>query len=247
MSTGDSTTDSAFAIATRDGSARCSGGKARPPGTRFSPGWVRSPSRTPFTEGGSTSVRGGRRAAVKSFLMDGRIVAGVGNIYANEALFEAGIHPGRPRGADLPGTLRAARRRGTRDPVPLNRGRRHLVSGLRTDRWRARPLPDPPDDLRSGGGTVRSLRCRPAGAHHRSALDRLVSPVPAVAFDGRPPDTPVSPGVRPASIRASAARPRPHRPHRQPRWQPAYFTDVRREGRQDACASQWRAARTERR
>ena len=40
----------------------------------------------------------GRRAAVKSFLMDGRIVAGVGNIYANEALFEAGIHPGRPAG-----------------------------------------------------------------------------------------------------------------------------------------------------
>ncbi len=40
----------------------------------------------------------GRRVAVKSFLMDGRIVAGVGNIYANEALFEAAIHPGRPAG-----------------------------------------------------------------------------------------------------------------------------------------------------
>lgn len=40
----------------------------------------------------------GRRAAVKSFLMDGRIVAGVGNIYANEALFEAAIHPLRPAG-----------------------------------------------------------------------------------------------------------------------------------------------------
>lgn len=40
----------------------------------------------------------GRRAAVKSFLMDGRTVAGVGNIYANEALFETGIHPARPAG-----------------------------------------------------------------------------------------------------------------------------------------------------
>ena len=40
----------------------------------------------------------GRRTAVKSFLMDGRVVAGVGNIYANEALFEARIHPGRPAG-----------------------------------------------------------------------------------------------------------------------------------------------------
>ncbi len=40
----------------------------------------------------------GRRLAVKSLLMDGRTVAGVGNIYANEALFGAGIHPGRSAG-----------------------------------------------------------------------------------------------------------------------------------------------------
>ncbi|RMG28944.1 MAG: bifunctional DNA-formamidopyrimidine glycosylase/DNA-(apurinic or apyrimidinic site) lyase [Gammaproteobacteria bacterium] len=40
----------------------------------------------------------GRRVAVKHFLMDGRVVAGVGNIYANEALFRAGIHPARPAG-----------------------------------------------------------------------------------------------------------------------------------------------------
>ncbi|MBU0499783.1 MAG: bifunctional DNA-formamidopyrimidine glycosylase/DNA-(apurinic or apyrimidinic site) lyase [Gammaproteobacteria bacterium] len=40
----------------------------------------------------------GRRSAVKVFLMDGRILAGVGNIYANEALFMAGIHPARKAG-----------------------------------------------------------------------------------------------------------------------------------------------------
>ncbi len=40
----------------------------------------------------------GRRLAVKSFLMDSRSVAGVGNIYANEALFLAGIHPARAAG-----------------------------------------------------------------------------------------------------------------------------------------------------
>ena len=40
----------------------------------------------------------GRRASAKSFLMDGRIVAGVGNIYANEALHRAGIHPARRAG-----------------------------------------------------------------------------------------------------------------------------------------------------
>ncbi len=40
----------------------------------------------------------GRRTAVKNFIMDGRIVVGVGNIYACEALFEAGIHPARAAG-----------------------------------------------------------------------------------------------------------------------------------------------------
>ena len=40
----------------------------------------------------------GRRALVKAFLLDQRRVAGVGNIYADEALFRAGIHPLRPAG-----------------------------------------------------------------------------------------------------------------------------------------------------
>ena len=37
----------------------------------------------------------GRRAPVKSFLMDASVVVGVGNIYASEALYRAGIHPRR--------------------------------------------------------------------------------------------------------------------------------------------------------
>jgi formamidopyrimidine-DNA glycosylase len=40
----------------------------------------------------------GRRAAIKTFLMDGHIVVGVGNIYANEALHLAGIRPTREAG-----------------------------------------------------------------------------------------------------------------------------------------------------
>lgn len=35
----------------------------------------------------------GRTTPVKSLLMDQSIVAGIGNIYANEALFDAGVHP----------------------------------------------------------------------------------------------------------------------------------------------------------
>jgi len=40
----------------------------------------------------------GRKGAVKNFIMDGKIVVGVGNIYASEALFMAGIHPARAAG-----------------------------------------------------------------------------------------------------------------------------------------------------
>ncbi len=41
---------------------------------------------------------GARKQAVKTFIMDSRIVVGVGNIYACEALFNAGIHPARAAG-----------------------------------------------------------------------------------------------------------------------------------------------------
>ncbi len=41
----------------------------------------------------------GRTAPVKAFVLDQRRIAGVGNIYADEALFRAGIHPLRPAGA----------------------------------------------------------------------------------------------------------------------------------------------------
>ncbi len=40
----------------------------------------------------------GRRAPVKALLLDQRLVAGVGNIYADEALNAAGIHPDTPAG-----------------------------------------------------------------------------------------------------------------------------------------------------
>jgi formamidopyrimidine-DNA glycosylase len=40
----------------------------------------------------------GRKVAIKQFLMNARILAGVGNIYASEALFAAGIHPLRVAG-----------------------------------------------------------------------------------------------------------------------------------------------------
>ncbi len=35
----------------------------------------------------------GRRVSIKAFIMDSKVVVGVGNIYASESLFMAGIHP----------------------------------------------------------------------------------------------------------------------------------------------------------
>ena len=40
----------------------------------------------------------GLRCPIKNFLMDARKIAGVGNIYANEALYLAGVHPKRAAG-----------------------------------------------------------------------------------------------------------------------------------------------------
>ena len=40
----------------------------------------------------------GRRQSVKTFIMDNHTVVGVGNIYAQESLFAAGIHPSRAAG-----------------------------------------------------------------------------------------------------------------------------------------------------
>jgi len=65
----------------------------------------------------------GRRQNIKAFIMDSHIVVGVGNIYASEALFGAGIHPGRAAGrisrenyrrlaASIRRVLRAAIRKG---------------------------------------------------------------------------------------------------------------------------------------
>jgi len=39
-----------------------------------------------------------RKVTIKSFIMDSKIVVGVGNIYASEALFRAGVHPKRLAG-----------------------------------------------------------------------------------------------------------------------------------------------------
>jgi len=56
----------------------------------------------PLTDefGGAVLFAGsrGKTVAVKQFIMDSHVVVGVGNIYACESLFMAGIHPAKPAG-----------------------------------------------------------------------------------------------------------------------------------------------------
>ncbi len=65
-----------------------------------------------FTPEALRALAAGRRAPVKSFLLSQEKIAGVGNIYADEALFRAGIHPLRPVG-----TLRRRQLAALRDAV----------------------------------------------------------------------------------------------------------------------------------
>jgi formamidopyrimidine-DNA glycosylase len=72
----------------------------------------------------------GRRVAIKLALMDHRVVAGIGNIYANESLFRAGIHPRTP-----------ARR----------------VSAVRCERLAAEVRATLEDAIAAGGSTLRDF------------------------------------------------------------------------------------------
>ena len=63
-----------------------------------------------FTTATLAHALAGRRAPIKSAVLDQRAVAGVGNIYADEALWRARIHPLRPAGELDRGEVAALRR-----------------------------------------------------------------------------------------------------------------------------------------
>lgn len=63
-----------------------------------------------FTESGLAKTAKGRLTPIKSLILDQKIVAGLGNIYACEALFEARINPVRQAGSITGGQLMVLRR-----------------------------------------------------------------------------------------------------------------------------------------
>lgn len=63
-----------------------------------------------FTAKHLSALLAGRRQSIKKTLMDQRVVAGIGNIYANEALWRAGIDPSRAAGSIAGDEANALRR-----------------------------------------------------------------------------------------------------------------------------------------
>jgi formamidopyrimidine-DNA glycosylase len=70
----------------------------------------REPLVRAFTSPRLAEVLAGRRAPVKAVLLDQRRLAGVGNIYADEALWRARVHPLRPAGELGPEEITALHR-----------------------------------------------------------------------------------------------------------------------------------------
>jgi formamidopyrimidine-DNA glycosylase len=79
----------------------------------------------------------GRKTDLKAFLMDQRIVAGLGNIYVCEALFRAGLNPWKP-------ASRLASRTGK--PMPAAERLAHEIKAVLVDA------------IRAGGSTLRDYK-----------------------------------------------------------------------------------------
>lgn len=110
----------------------------------------------------------GRTADLKAFLMDQRIVAGLGNIYVCEALFRAGLSPNR--------TASALARRGGK---PTDRGER-LVIAIRAVLEAA---------IAAGGSTLRDYR------HTDGSLGYFQHSFSVYGREGEPCVAPECPGV----------------------------------------------------
>ena len=126
------------------------------------------------------------RAPIKAMLLDQKRIAGVGNIYADEALFRARIHPLR-----LANRINRKQAAALRDAIVETLELGHRVQG-RHDRRLPRPgrgqrlvpgpLPDPP----ARGRAVRALRPARAEAASGGAGDLRVRELPAAPAARRP-------------------------------------------------------------
>jgi formamidopyrimidine-DNA glycosylase len=132
-----------------------------------------------FTTKALSHAFANRRAPVKAALLDQRAIAGVGNIYADEALWRARIHPLRPAGS-LSAEEVAALRKGVREVLRIGIARQGATlrdyrrpdggRGGMQDRFRAYGRAGEPcsrcgtpiEKIRAGGrGTWFCPQCQP--------------------------------------------------------------------------------------
>ena len=128
----------------------------------------------------------GRKAAVKLFLMDNAVVVGVGNIYASEALFAAGIDPRKPAGKISRARYARLADRSEAHPGLGDRARRHHLARLPQSRWRARLFLPRAQRLRPHRRTLPHLRHADPPGHAGAALDVLVPDLPTLIAWHRP-------------------------------------------------------------
>ncbi len=160
-----------------------------------------------FTPAHLRSLARGRIAPVKAFVLDQRRIAGVGNIYADEALFRAGVHPLRPAGrlsgadwARVHEGIEAALREGIEAKGASIDDFRHVdgARGSFQDRFlvhlrAGQPCPRCGSPIRKivvgGRGTYVCERCQPRprqGAPARATPGRAAPPGRAAARAGAP-------------------------------------------------------------
>ena len=133
----------------------------------------------------------GKSSPIKSALLDQRIVAGIGNIYASEALYRAKISPRRRAGRLGPARID---RPGPGDQGHADRGhcrRRFLTARLCAAQRRAWLFPACLEGLRPGRPALRALPRRARLCRHPPAgTDRpglvLLPPYPTIGWHSQP-------------------------------------------------------------
>ena len=110
-----------------------------------------------FTSEAFVSMLDGRRTPIKTFLLDQKRISGVGNIYACEALWEAGIRPNRPAKEIIEAGPPPASRRNPSTSSPLHRGAGYQCRRLRRRRRAQRRVSKPAVRLWAAGRTLQTM------------------------------------------------------------------------------------------
>ena len=120
----------------------------------------------------------GRRRPIKNFLLDARILAGIGNIYACEILFAARLHPATPVASLTLDGLGPGAHRDPENPQARHQERRHHGGQLSQQQRRGRPLPAGAPGLWPDRRTLPLRRPHPAPGPGR-AQQLFLSGLPA--------------------------------------------------------------------